>query len=173
MKHMTSITVLACILLAMHATDTPAQSVSLYSDGKSYPIATQQTQTEVKPGWKIVDIQLKSTLRRYLWGAHAKDLADNTRPQFIVDTDTLLLSDMVLIKLKTRKEYRRIPEAELHNNKCLYVDFNNFSIEAYGEEAFLIQPLKALESGEYIFAWTSKERAGELEDWFVWPFSVK
>lgn len=173
MKHRKPLAVLAGMLLAINTTDLQAQSVSLYSDGKAYPIEPQQTQTEVKPGWKIVDIQLKSTLQRYLWGARAKDLTDDTRPQFIVDTDTLLLSDMVLIKLKSKKEYRKIPKAEIHDNKCILVDLNTFRIEVYGEEAFLLQPLNALESGEYIFTWTTKETVGELNDWVVWPFSVK
>lgn len=173
MKHRKSLAVSASILLAIHATDTQAQSISLFSDGKAFKIEAQQTQTEVKPGWKIADIQLKSSLQRYLWGARAKDYADNARPQFIVDTDTLLLSDMVLIKLKAKKEYRRIPKAEIHDNKRIYVDLSNFRIEAYGNESFLIQPLADLESGEYIFTWTTKETIGDLNDWAVWPFSIK
>lgn len=150
-----------------------AQSISILSDGKTFPIEVQQTQTELKPGWKIVDIQLKSKMHRYLWGKTAKQYADTANPQFIVDTDTLLLSDMVLIKLKTKKEYRRIPKAQIKENKRIYVDLSTFRIEAYGKESFLICPIQKLDPGEYIFTWSTLEPIGDLGDWMVWPFCIK
>lgn len=161
------------MLLAMLTTGARAQKVTLLDGGITFPIEAQQTQTEIKPGWRIVDIQLKSTLLRYLWGARAKQLAESSMPQFIVDTDTLLLSDMVLLKLKAKKEYRKIHKPQIHDNECIHVDLSTFRIEAYGEKSFLIQPLQALEPGEYIFTWKTIEPVGELADWIVWPFSVK
>lgn len=161
------------IALMMYPPNISAQSISMVSDGDIFPIQQQQTQTEVKPGWKIVDMQLKSKMVRYLWGTKAKQFTDNVRPQFIVDSDTLLLSDMVLIKLDIKKEYRKIPKPEIQQNKYISLDFSTFSVEAYGEESFLIQPIQELEKGEYIFTWKTRQPIGELADWVVWPFSIQ
>lgn len=110
--------ILASTILSLMSVAAPmrAQQVSIVADGIVFPIEQQQTQTEIKPGWKIVDIQLKSTRQRYLWGNTAKQYTRDTRPQFIIDTDTLLLSDMVVMKLKTKKEYRKIPKAKIQDN---------------------------------------------------------
>lgn len=173
MKTRNYISLFACATLTLSASEIKAQNVALISDGNTLTIEAQQTQTEVKPGWKIVDIQLKSKMLRYLWGAMAKQYTDTPRPQFIVHTDTLLLSDMALVKLNAKKEYRKIPKPLLHNNKRIMVDLSTFSIEAYGDESFLIQPLQDLQPGEYIFTWGTRATVGELEDWIVWPFSVQ
>lgn len=159
--------------LVLYTSNISAQSVSLLSDGNIFPIKEQQTQTEVKPGWKIVDLQLKSKMVRYLWGTKAKQFTNSSRPRFIVDSDTLLLSDMVLIKLDTKKEYRKIPKPEIHENKCIVLDLSTFNIESYGEESFIIQPIQELEKGEYVFTWKTRKTIGELADWTVWPFSVQ
>ena len=173
MKHSTTIKTLAVLFLSAAGMTARAQEITLMGDGVSFPIEVQQTQTEVKPGWKIVDIQLKDKYQRYLWGTKAKQLADSNRPQFVVDTDTLLLNDMLLIKLKTKKEYRRIPKPQIQDNKYIRVDLSTFSIDAVGEESFLIRPIQELEPGEYIFTWPTRETVGELQDWMVWPFSVQ
>lgn len=173
MKKSNLLPIITSIVLSLGGGTIHAQNIILMEDGNSFPIEAQQTQSELKPGWKIVDIQLKDKVRRYLWGTKAKQLATNTKPQFIVDTDTLLLSDMVLMKLKTKKEYRRIPKPVIRENKITYVDLHSFSIDAYGDDLFLISPLQPLEPGEYIFTWTTISPIGELADWMVWPFSVK
>lgn len=172
MKHSSVIKTLAILLFAMASKVAGAQEITMLGDGVSFPIEAQQTQTEVKPGWKIVDIQLKSKFKRYLWGSKAKQLAENSSPKFIVDTDSLLLSDLVLIRLKGKKEYRSIPKPQVHKNKCIYVDFSSFHIEPYGSDLFLIQPIQPLQPGEYIFTWKTLSTVGEMEDWLVWPFSV-
>lgn len=173
MKHITIYKTVAILLFVMLTTGAKAQKVSILDGSIAFPIQAQQTQTEINPGWQIADIKLKSKYQRYLWGGKAKQLSENSMPQFIVDTDTLLLSDMVLIKLKAKKEYRKIPKPEIRDNKCIHVDFYSFRIEAYDDDTFLIQPLQELESGEYLFTWKTKEPVGKLADWIVWPFSVK
>lgn len=153
-------------------TSTWAQRISLQDGEQVYPIQSQQTQTEVKPGWKIVDLQLKSKWAKYLWGTKSKQLIDTPSPQFIIDTDSLVLSDLVLIKLKTKKEYRSIPKPLLQDNKCIHVDLSTFSISAYRKDDFLIQPITPLEPGEYIFTFTTLSPVGDFSDWIVWPFSI-
>lgn len=173
MKKIKSLSLIASFLLSIAGGTANAQSVTIMEDGHSFVIEPQQTQSELKPGWKIIDLQLKSTVRRYLWGATAKQMSNSPQPKFIVDTDTLLLSNMVLIKLKGKKEYRRISKPQIHDNKCTFVDLSTFSIDAYGDDLFLISPVQPLKPGEYIFTWTTLSPIGELADWLVWPFSVK
>lgn len=161
------------LVLSVSLTDAEAQTVVLLDDGHAFPIEKEQTQTELKPGWQIVDIKLKSKVQRYLWGTCARQYSSSRLPRFVVNTDTLLLSDMVLIRLKAKREYRRIPKPVMLNNKHTVVDLTTFSIEPEGEESFVIQPLQPLAPGEYIFAWTTAPVVGELDDWYVWPFSIR
>ena len=166
-------TIIISLAAAFATTVTYAQTIYLDTQPTPVQIESQLTQSELKPGWKIVDIQLKSKINRYLWGAKSRLYCDTPRPSFIVDTDSMLLSDLVLIRLKTRREYRSIPKPNVHDNKCIFVDLNNFRIEASGDEAFRITPLNDLQPGEYIFTWITARPIGELGDWTVFPFTVK
>lgn len=172
-KSRTSQAIATTLIAIMTATQMHAQQIALISDNEVFPIEEQQTQTEIKAGWKIVDIQLKSTMQRYLWGTTAKQYTHDICPKFAINTDTLLLSDLVLIKLKRKKLYRKIQKPTLQDNECIYVDFSTFRIEPYEEESFQIQPIKPLEPGEYIFTWSTITPVGSLEDWIVWPFCIK
>lgn len=166
----------AVSFLLMHSTccgKAEAQVIALMEDGHSFEIEMEQTQTEVKAGWKIIDINLKSKWKRYIWGSCARQYTTSTQPQFVVNTDTLQLSNLALIRMKTKKEYRSIPKPDILQNRHTMVDLNTFSIEPYGEEAFLIQPLQPLAPGEYIFTWTTAPTIGDLQDWLVWPFSIR
>ncbi len=166
-------TIILSLTTVLAAAISHAQSIYLDTQPAPVQIESQLTQSELKPGWKIVDIQLKSKISRYLWGAKSRQYSDTPRPSFIIDTDSLLLSDLVLIRLKPRREYRSIPKPNVHDNKCIFVDLNNFRIEASGEEAFRITPLHDLTPGEYIFTWLTASPIGELGDWTVYPFTVK
>lgn len=165
--------VTACLLFWCCCTMGRAQSIALVEDGKAFSIEMEQTQTEVKAGWKIVDITLKSKVKRYLWGSMAKHLTLNEQPCFMVTCDTLLLSDLVLMRLKQKREYRSIPKAEPRENSYTRVELPNFSIEPMGTDTFLVKPVSPLPQGEYLFMWLTAPRVGKLEDWYVWPFSRK
>lgn len=166
-------TIILALAAALATSVSRAQTIYLDTQPSPVQIESQLTQSELKPGWKIVDIQLKSKINRYLWGAKSRQYCDTQRPSFIVNTDSLLLSDLVLIRLKARREYRSIPKPNVHDNKCIFVDLNNFRIEASGEEAFRITPLNDLQPGEYIFTWITAQPIGELGDWTVFPFTIK
>ena len=61
MKAKTIILGLAAILTA---TISHAQTIYLDAEPAPVQIESQLTQSELKPGWKIVDIQLKSKINR-------------------------------------------------------------------------------------------------------------
>lgn len=163
---------LLLLTLPFHA---HAQSITLVDNGIETRMEKEQTQTEVKPGWKIVDIQLKSKLQRYLWGAHSQVYSDSREPQFLVTTDTLLLSNLVLIRMVPKAQYRKIRKPVVQDNEPLFVDLTSFSIQPYKdqEDAFLIQPTTPLAPGEYLFTWFGAPCIGKFEDWNVWTFTIK
>lgn len=135
-------------------------------------IPAQQTQSELKPGWKIVDYQMKSRLTHYLSGGHASQLADGNRPVLRVTPGSAeVLVDYALIRLKSFKYYRRLPKAKLSDNAYMRLEPRYFDVKAQNE-AFLCQPLQPLQPGEYILVSLAQKPVGELEDLLVYPFSV-
>lgn len=180
------------LLFAVLATTAAkAQTIGIIEEGGSngssiIQIQKQQTQTQITPGWKIVDVKLKDKVKRYLYGTCANEFSYTygTRPKFLVKTDTLLLADLVLIKLKTTKDSRVLPNADIHNCAKTFCDMANFSIVPYrpvnarddvkeSEDIFIIRPLQDLLPGEYVFAWLTAPTIKPYGDWTVWPFSIR
>lgn len=149
-----------------------AQKVEIAVENNWAEIPVQQTQSELKPGWKIVDYQTKSRLMHYLSGGHATQLADANRPVFrVTPGEKEVLFDYALIRLKGFKSYRKIPKVQLSDNEYTRLELNAFSIKADGD-AFICQPLQPLSPGEYILANLSQKPIGDLSDLLVYPFCV-
>ncbi|MGX8697319.1 MAG: hypothetical protein ACSW8D_13140, partial [Prevotella sp.] len=68
------------VLVFIIAISAHAQKVEIAVGEGWTNIPAQQTQSELKPGWKIVDYQMKSRLIHYLSGGHASQLADGDKP---------------------------------------------------------------------------------------------
>ena len=152
---------------------TLAQRVELSVAGNMVEIPYEQTQTELKKGWKIVDIQLNDRKVRYLWGKQAKQLTDDQRPVFqITPGKNETLADYAIIRLKRMRQYRQLPKANPVNNDYIRIDLNAFSIQPVGELAFTIQPKEPLPQGEYILLNLLQQTQGELGDYIVFPFQI-
>ncbi|MBR6141392.1 MAG: hypothetical protein IKQ37_06490 [Bacteroidaceae bacterium] len=135
-------------------------------------IPVQQTQSELKPGWKIVDYQMKSRLTHYLSGSHATQLAEGNRPAFrVTPGDKEVLVDYALIRLKCYKYYRKLPVTKLMDNTYIRLEPNMFDIK-FESDAFVCQPRQSLVPGEYILVCLSQQPVGELSDLLVYPFCV-
>ena len=135
-------------------------------------IPAQQTQSELKPGWKIVDYQMKSRLTHYLSSSHASQLAEGNRPVFRVTPGSEeVLVDYALICLKRFKSYRKLPKAMLSENDYMRMEPRDFELRAE-DDAFVCQPRQPLLPGEYILVCLSQKPIGELGDLLVYPFSV-
>lgn len=133
----------------------------------------EQTQTEIKPGWKIADIQLKSKAVKYFWGKQAQQLTDDQMPTFIIHPkETEKLVDYAIIRLKQKRQYRTIPSPRLFENDYLRIEPKNFSIKTLEDISFECRPLKALEKGEYILINLAQKPIGELQDFVAFPFRV-
>ena len=159
-----------CLLLSWLAAH--AQKVEMGVAGGWVDMPVQQTQSELRPGWKIVDYQMKSRLTRYLSGGRSGQLADGMRPTFRVTLgEREGLADYVLIRLKANKSYRKMFKPLPIENNYTRLELNNFDIKADGE-AFVCQPWQPLKPGEYVLLNLMQRPVGELGDLLVYPFSV-
>ena len=149
MKYIFIMTFMLCALMMK------AQKVEISVSGNWAEIPVQQTQSELKPGWKIVDYQMKSRLTRYLSGGHASQLAEGNRPVFrITPGENEVLASYAIIE----NNYKRL-------------DLNLFDIKADGD-SFVCQPLQPLQAGEYILVNLQGKTIGELGDLLVYPFCI-
>jgi hypothetical protein len=149
-----------------------AQRVEIAVEGSWAEIPAQQTQSELKPGWKIVDYQMKSRLVHYLSGGHASQLADGNRPVFrVTPSEKEVLVDYALIRLKGLKYYRKLPKVKLTNNEYIRLELNSFELRAEGD-AFVCQPHQPLAPGDYILVNLTQQPVGELGDLLVYPFCI-
>lgn len=166
MKKMFSVLAFICVLSAH------AQKVEIAVGDNWAEIPALQTQSELKPGWKIVDYQMKSRLTHYLSGGHATQLAEGNQPIFRVTPGPQeVLVDYAVIRLKRFKNYRKLPKAQLLENDYTRLELSDFNIKAESD-AFVCQPRQPLSPGEYIIVCLSQKPIGELNDLLVYPFCV-
>ena len=160
------------VLVFIFAISAHAQKVEIAVGEGWTNIPAQQTQSELKPGWKIVDYQMKSRLFHYLSGGHASQLADGDKPIFrITPGPQEVLVDYAIIRMKSYKTYRKLPHAILLENIYTRLELSSFSIKSEND-AFICQPLHPLAPGEYILVSFSQKPIGELQDLLVYPFSI-
>ncbi len=160
------------LLMLLSALNVGAQKVELAVGEGWVEIPVQQTQSELKPGWKIVDYQMKSKLTHYLSGGHASQLTDGNRPVFrVTPAEKEVLIDYVLIRLKASKYYRKMFKPLLIECNYTRLEPSYFDIKAESD-SFICQPRQPLQPGEYILANLKQQPIGELQDLLVYPFSV-
>ena len=165
--------ILTLFIIIAHATILRAQQVELVVGKERVQMAPQQTQTEVKAGWRIVDIQLKDRTTRYLFRRHSSQLTDDARPTFIVTpAEREVLVDYVIIRLVEKKQYRKLPQAVLRDNAYIRIEPSHFEIAPQGKNAFVCTPREPLAPGEYILACLTQEPQGEMGDYLVYPFRI-
>lgn len=140
--------------------------------GETFPIVATTTQTESKPGWKIVDYQLSDRVTRYLWGAHATQLVDAQTSFILTPGADETLYQYAVIPLKCKREYRRLPKLKAKDNNYLRLTPDDFHIEAVGDSSFLCSPLKQFPPGDYFLLNIEQEPQGELGDYTGYPFRV-
>ena len=166
MKYIFIMTFMLCALMMK------AQKVEISVSGNWAEIPVQQTQSELKPGWKIVDYQMKSRLTRYLSGGHASQLAEGNRPVFrITPGENEVLASYAIIRLNDSKYYRKMFKPLPTENNYKRLDLNLFDIKADGD-SFVCQPLQPLQAGEYILVNLQGKTIGELGDLLVYPFCI-
>ena len=161
-----------CFFALLGALYAQAQRVEISVADNWAEIPVQQTQSELKPGWNIVDYQMKGKLTHYLSGGHATQLAEGNRPVFrVTPGESQVLVDFVLVRLKASKTYRKMFKSHLIENNYIRLEPSNFDIKAESD-SFVCQPRQPLKPGEYIMAYLTQSPIGELGDLLVYPFCV-
>lgn len=138
-----------------------------------FAIDPTATQTEIKQGWKIVDYKLPNKAIRYLWGAHARQVAESPQPAFVITPVNCQLADFALIRLKEKKQYRKFPSPNLVECDMHRIDLDFAKIEMVGENKYRVQPLLPLPAGEYIWVNTMGKPLNNFGDVEVYPFTIE
>ncbi len=173
MKRLISILATACSLSVFAQRPTMPSMVSIVVQDTVYAIEPTSTQTEIKPGWKIVDYKLPNKAVRYLWGAHSHQTTENGKPSFVIRPLNCQLTDFALIRLKEKKQYRRFPSPNLAECEMNRIDLDFAKIELAGEDQYLVQPLLPLKPGEYVWVNTMGKPLNNFGDIEVFPFTVE
>lgn len=164
----------ACLFFLMFCSaQTLAQRVELMVEGRRVELPVVLTQSDTRPGWKIVDIQLKDRQTRFLWGSHSTQLTDDARPVFVIEPgDKETLYDYALILLENKKEYRRFPRFMPKDNAYIRITPDSFAMRAEAD-AFVCQPLKPLPSGDYFLLNLEQQPIGKPSNYQGYAFQVK
>lgn len=129
--------------------------------------------SETKPGWKIVDIQLKDKTCHYLWGRQSNQLADDPQPTFdIYLSEGQTLVNYRIVRLKQKKQYRQLPKPRLADNDYLECTPAHFQIKPIGETGFRCTPLQPLSPGEYILIDAGQDLS-DMQKVEVFAFTVE
>jgi len=150
-----------------------AQKVELKVLNNFVKLTVEQTQSELKPGWTVFDIQLKDKLTHYLSAGHSTQLTDNNIPEFhIIPAENEVLADYAIIRMQQKKYYRKLPKSIIWENDYKRVEPANFYIKSDGDNGFICHPLNTLVKGEYVLLNLKQEPIGELQDLKVYSFQV-
>lgn len=174
MKHFL---LLCCVmffpLAQLHAQmDEPAPTVFIYVNDQPYPMKSVTSQIELKRGWDIQGINVGSKTIRYFSGKHAKLITDD-KPSFAIYPDKQRLNDYVLIRLKEKREYRRMPAAEFSECDYMRIELDQFDIQNLPEMGYKVTPSKPLFPGEYILVDITQKRVNQYGDFKAYDFTVE
>lgn len=150
----------------------PEPTVFIYVGDTAFPMNTVTSQTEIKQGWDIQGINVGRKPLRYFWGAHAKQTAE-AQPKFAIYPRTQTLNDYALIRLKGKKEYRRMPEADVKDCDYMRIDLDRFKIENLPDMGFAVMPTVPLPAGEYILVDLTQEPVNRYGDIRAYDFTVE
>lgn len=149
------------------------QTVELMVGEKAFLLSETQTQTQLNPGWNVAGFQTGGKSMRYIWGSVSRQICDSARPTFIIDPLHATLSDFILIRLKKKKQYRKLEKPNPVDNCYLRVTPKDFIVETTKDERFRITPREDLKKGEYILLDASQRTVGDMGDYTGWCFTVQ
>jgi len=166
MKLLKVLFILSAIPFCLNAQKVEIKVLNTFAD-----LASEQTQSELKPGWTVFDIKLKDKLVRYLSGGHSTQLTDDNMPEFhIIPSENEVLADYAIVRLQNKKYYRKIPKSVIWENEYKRIEPACFHIKSDGENGFFCQPRENLLKGEYILLNLKQPPIGDLKDLKVYPF---
>ncbi len=150
-----------------------AQEVKMLQGKQWTNIPAEQTQSELKPGWKILDFKLKDKVIRYFWGERSNAITDDATPSFLIILgENERLVDYAIVQLSRKNGYRKLSKPRLADNDYDRIVPSGFHIQAAPDEGFICRPISPLSWGEYIVVHLNQKSIGEMEDIKAFPFQV-
>lgn len=146
-------------------------TVFIFVEDSMYAMREVTTQTEIKKGIDIQGITVGRKLRRYIYGADAKQVTD-VQPKFAIYPINQNLNGYVLVRLKERRDYRLLPVPQLVDYDYIRIDLRNFKIENLPNMGFAVTPLSPLFPGEYILVDITQEPCNQYGDFKAYDFKV-
>lgn len=146
--------------------------ISIVVGDSLYEIAPVVTQSEYKPGWKIVDFQTNGKMSRYLWGKHSRQYADDQQPCIIIYAGNYKLNDFVLIKLKEKRDYRKFPSHNLYECDFRRFDLDLVAVKILDDDKYEARFHSPLVPGEYCITNLKYDPENDFCDVVVYPFTI-
>lgn len=149
----------------------PEPTVFIFVDDTMYAMKVSTSQTEIKRGWDIQGISVGNKTKRYFWGTHARQVT-GVQPTFAIYPKEQSLNDYVILRLKSKREARYLPNADI--TKCDYerIELRSFRIESLPDFGFTVTPATPLAEGEYILFDITQEPVNEYGDFKAYDFCV-
>ena len=162
------------LIAALFSLKSVSQCVWIQVADNAVPLKAEQTQTETKPGWKIVDMKTKDRQIHYLWGSRATQMADNASPTlYIYPDEKATLTDYALVRIIRSIQYRQLMKSPLEKNEYTRFLPEHFDIRPAAGIGFACTPCKPLPVGEYIVVYLKQKPVGDAGDYMVHAFSVR
>lgn len=143
----------------------------IYVNDAPQPLQSISTQTETRPGWDIQGISVGRKAVRYLYGKQSRQRC-GVHPTWALYPDPEKLNDYALIRLKVKRDHRRLPSTRWEDCPRQRVELPAFRIENLPDMGFAVTPVRALEPGEYILVNLAAPPVNEQGDLPVFDFSV-
>ncbi len=166
---------LLCALISFgFAVQTSAQKIYCITNDSAFEIHAEQTLSETNPGWDIVGMfKTKDRTTRYLMGKNSTVSLSSVQPKFgILLAPHELITQYVLVKLKTFKQYRTIPQKTFQKKRYIALSPENFHISIGENEQFVCQYRHTLPPGEYMLMNKMQVTDAHHPNYEVFPFRV-
>lgn len=150
----------------------PEPTVFIYVEDSMYAMKASTSQTELKRGWEVQGVNVGKRMRRYFWGAHARQITDG-QPKFAIFPKEQNLNDYAILRLKSKREARYLPDADINHCDFVRIELGLFRMESLPDFGFAVTPATPLVAGEYILFDLTQEPVNEYGDFKAYDFCVE
>ncbi len=150
------------------------EAVSLIVGERAYPIFPSVTVNHRRTPWNVFSFDVGGRTAKCFPGRGATQTVEGGRPRFLVTTgQDARLADFAIIRLRTTRRWRRLPQSELTANTRLAVDLGTFTVRETAEGRYEIEPLEPLPPGQYVLLNMNQRPMGSELAYEGYCFSVE
>lgn len=148
--------------------------VAIFVGDSAWNMVAVSTMSEVTNGWSVQGVEVKKAkITRYLNKTQALQQTSETQPKFVFTIEEGTLNDYALIELSVKKNYRKFSSSELARCRYTRISPEEFCITPVEDNKFVVQPLKPLKKGEYVWVNLKQPPVNTYGDVMVFDFSVQ